>query len=118
MVGVFIGFDDNHSLGEGETGAVAALPIFIDFMKDALKDKPNLDFTAPKTAKMAYAHGNLEAFQPGTEPKPPPPRPVVVRPLVIEPLTPYGQAFPSGQLPPAAAPPPPKKAPKDLSGLF
>src|SRR5205085_2567187 len=29
VVGVFVGFDDNRSLGKGETGAVAALPIFI-----------------------------------------------------------------------------------------
>ncbi len=118
VVGVFVGFDDDHSLGENETGAVDAVPIFIDFMKDALKDQPNVDFAAPKTAKLAYAHGNLEAFQPGTEPKPPPPRPVFARPVGARPPIPYDQALPGGQLPPAAAPPPPKKAPKDLSGLY
>ncbi len=37
VVGVFVGFDDNRSLGKGETGAVAAVPIFIDFMQEALK---------------------------------------------------------------------------------
>ncbi len=119
VVGVFVGFDDDRSLGDNETGAVDAVPIFIDFMKDALKDTPNVDFAAPKTAKIAYAHGNREAFQPGTEPKPPPPRPARAPPVAGQPPIPYGQAFPNGQLPPAAAPPPPpKKAPKDLNGLY
>ncbi|MDB5466644.1 MAG: penicillin-binding protein family, partial [Phenylobacterium sp.] len=47
VVGVFVGFDDNRSLGHGETGAVAAVPIFIDFMKEALKTEPVDDFTPP-----------------------------------------------------------------------
>jgi len=32
-VGVWVGFDDLRSLGEGETGARAALPIWVSFMK-------------------------------------------------------------------------------------
>ncbi len=40
VVGVFVGFDDNRSLGSNETGAVDAVPIFIDFMQSALKDTP------------------------------------------------------------------------------
>jgi penicillin-binding protein 1A len=38
-VGVWIGFDEKKSLGTKETGAVAALPIWIEFMKEYLKDK-------------------------------------------------------------------------------
>ena len=40
VVATYIGFDDNRSLGKGETGAVAALPIFIEFMQEALKGLP------------------------------------------------------------------------------
>jgi penicillin-binding protein 1A len=69
VVGVFVGFDDNRSLGEGETGAVAAVPIFIDFMQEALKGKPVVDFKPPKNAKFAMVRGIREAFRPGTEPK-------------------------------------------------
>ena len=44
VVGVFVGFDDNRSLGNNETGAVDAVPIFIDFMQTALKGTPVHDF--------------------------------------------------------------------------
>jgi penicillin-binding protein 1A len=33
VVGIWIGFDDNRSLGKGEMGGVTALPAFIDLMK-------------------------------------------------------------------------------------
>ena len=69
VAGVFVGFDDNRSLGEGETGAQAAVPIFIDFMRVALKDKPPLPFTPPKNAKFAIVNGVREAFRPGAEPR-------------------------------------------------
>lgn len=39
---VWIGFDENHLLGRNEYGGSAALPIWIDFMKVALEDKPTL----------------------------------------------------------------------------
>lgn len=48
VAGVYLGFDDPRTLGRVETGAAAALPIFYDFMKEALKDKPNLEFRVPK----------------------------------------------------------------------
>lgn len=37
----WIGFDQNLPLGKGEFGAIAALPIWMDFMKEALKDIPD-----------------------------------------------------------------------------
>ncbi|HIJ64267.1 MAG TPA: PBP1A family penicillin-binding protein [Rhodospirillaceae bacterium] len=46
-VAVFVGFDDPLSLGNSETGASAAAPIFRDFMADALKDKPPTPFRVP-----------------------------------------------------------------------
>ncbi|MCS6805382.1 MAG: PBP1A family penicillin-binding protein [Acidobacteriota bacterium] len=39
--GVWIGYDEKRTLGHGQTGGSAALPIWIDFMKDYLsKQKP------------------------------------------------------------------------------
>ncbi len=73
VVGVFVGFDDNRSLGKGETGAVAALPVFIEFMQEAIKGLPPLDFKAPDGTKFAQVGPNREAFRPGTEPRPKPP---------------------------------------------
>ena len=45
--GVWIGFDEKKTLGKKETGALAALPVWIDFMKVALKGRDNEDFTPP-----------------------------------------------------------------------
>jgi penicillin-binding protein 1A len=43
----WVGFDDFGSLGHGEFGAKAALPIWIDFMRAALKDVPEQPFDMP-----------------------------------------------------------------------
>lgn len=51
VVGIYVGFDEPRTLGRIETGAAAALPIFYDFMKEALKDKPNLEFRVPEGIK-------------------------------------------------------------------
>jgi len=43
--GVWVGFDEKKTLGNKETGAVAALPIWMDFMAKALPRQPsNRDF--------------------------------------------------------------------------
>ncbi|HKV24592.1 MAG TPA: PBP1A family penicillin-binding protein [Candidatus Acidoferrum sp.] len=43
--GVWVGYDDKQiSLGKRETGAKAALPIWLEFMKNALAGQPVLDF--------------------------------------------------------------------------
>ena len=47
VVGVFVGFDDNASLGRSEYGSRAALPIWLKFMEVAVKDTPRRDFPAP-----------------------------------------------------------------------
>jgi penicillin-binding protein 1A len=49
--GTWIGFDNRQSLGEKETGARAALPMWMDFMKVALADKPNEAFSQPNAPK-------------------------------------------------------------------
>jgi penicillin-binding protein 1A len=44
VVGVWVGFDAKKSLGSRETGAQAALPIWQEFMQDALRDVPPAPF--------------------------------------------------------------------------
>jgi len=48
LTSVWVGFDDKTSLGKGETGARAALPIWISFMSQALKDTPIENFKVPE----------------------------------------------------------------------
>ncbi|MBW8814652.1 MAG: penicillin-binding protein 1A [Caulobacterales bacterium] len=121
VVGIYVGFDDNRSLGNNETGAVDAVPIFTEFMTAALKDKPAEEFRPPANAKYAMVGGIREAFRPGTEPS-----------LSAAPLgaagaagpQPYDKAFgpgAPGTVPPgapAAAPPPQPKKKDDLSDLY
>jgi penicillin-binding protein 1A len=47
VTGVWVGRDDNVSLGHGETGGKVAAPIWLDFMKEATKDQPITDFPIP-----------------------------------------------------------------------
>lgn len=44
---VWVGFDNYSSLGRGEFGAKAALPIWMEFMGDALKDQPSASLPMP-----------------------------------------------------------------------
>lgn len=44
---VWVGFDDFSSLGRGEFGAKAALPIWMDYMGAALKDLPSTTLPMP-----------------------------------------------------------------------
>jgi penicillin-binding protein 1A len=118
VVGVFVGFDDNRSLGNNETGAVDAVPIFIDFMQQVLKETPVHDFKPPPDVKYAMVNGVREAFRPGTEPKPKPETEGIPG---LDTLTPQGApaaGAPAPGAPAAAAPPPPKKPPADLNGLY
>lgn len=77
----WIGHDDNvRPLGKNETGGRAALPIWLDYMKNALKDSPKLDFPGvggltwiavdPQTGKhVAPGGAGISApFKPGTGP--------------------------------------------------
>jgi penicillin-binding protein 1A len=48
LTGVWVGFDDKTSLGEKETGARTALPIWISFMDQALKNIPIEIFNPPQ----------------------------------------------------------------------
>jgi penicillin-binding protein 1A len=79
ITGVWVGFDEERSLGENETGARAASPIWVSFMSKILKDKPIKDFPVPegiefmkidpKTGQVSLENeGILECFREGTGP--------------------------------------------------
>ena len=44
---VFVGLDQPEPLGEREQGATVAVPIWIDFMREALKDEPETTMSRP-----------------------------------------------------------------------
>jgi penicillin-binding protein 1A len=46
--GVWVGLDQEAPLGKGETGSRAASPIWLDYMKNALKGKPARTFNVPE----------------------------------------------------------------------
>lgn len=50
----WVGFDTSISLGRYETGGKAALPIWVDFMRTALKDKPEHVLVPPNGITKAY----------------------------------------------------------------
>ncbi len=73
-VGVWVGFDEKRPLGSGMTGAVAALPIWMDFMKvyiDKRADRKNVpQFEPPGNIVMVTLDsGVTEAFINGTQPQ-------------------------------------------------
>jgi penicillin-binding protein 1A len=81
-VGVYIGFDNPRSLGRRETGSSVAVPVFRDFMAQALANQPAIPFRIPPGIQLVRIAGStglpagpderqvvLEAFKPGTVPK-------------------------------------------------
>ncbi len=82
VTGVYVGFDDRRSLGETESGAHAALPIWINFMREALKPLPVVPFVIPEgvtfvkvdpstgllNSEQEDQPGNVEIFTKGSEP--------------------------------------------------
>jgi penicillin-binding protein 1A len=53
--GVWTGYDNRQSLGDKETGARAALPIWMDFMKTAIADKPDEKFPGESSNQLIAA---------------------------------------------------------------
>ncbi|MEM6761869.1 MAG: penicillin-binding protein 1A [Pseudomonadota bacterium] len=81
VAGVFLGYDEPRPMGRGATGGQLAAPIFLDFMQEALKGKPAIDFRPPEGIKLIPVDRKsgrqvsgagpgviLEAFKPGTAP--------------------------------------------------
>jgi penicillin-binding protein 1A len=48
IAGTWVGFDNQKPLGKKETGAVAASPIWVDFMQGVLEGRPKKTFTVPE----------------------------------------------------------------------
>ena len=82
LAGVWVGYDDHRSIGPKETGANAALPIWLVFMKKAHGDREAEDFPVPEGIIFKQVDPNTgllstdncpssirEAFLPGTEPR-------------------------------------------------
>lgn len=82
VVGVFTGFDRPRSLGRGEEGSSVAVPVFRDFMAEALNGQPGVPFRTPSGIRLVRVNAEtgapagpgdariiLEAFKPGTEPR-------------------------------------------------
>jgi penicillin-binding protein 1A len=72
-VGVWVGYDEKKPLGNGETGAQAALPIWIDFMRAYIEARGDRDappaFDAPgNIVFVTLESGVSEAFINGTQP--------------------------------------------------
>ena len=69
---VWVGFDNPTTLGDNETGAAVAGPIWHDFMAVALKNRPVLTFQAPPGVTMAsWDSGSgtvTDAFKPDQVP--------------------------------------------------
>ncbi|MEL6829023.1 MAG: penicillin-binding protein 1A [Pseudomonadota bacterium] len=81
VVGIWMGFDEPRTLGEGEGGGSVAGVVFTEFMERALEGEPGLPFRIPPGVRLVEidpstgrlsggATGStiLEAFRPGTEP--------------------------------------------------
>ncbi len=81
VVGVWVGFDDVRTLGEKESGAHAALPIWTEFMHKALEPLPVMPFEIPDEIQFVRVdsatglllpdqggQGTVEIFAKGTEP--------------------------------------------------
>jgi len=62
-LGVWVGFDEPRSLGRRETGAMAALPIWKEFMEAALQALPTIEFQRPEgiTVVAVDRHTGLKA---------------------------------------------------------
>ncbi|MBL4819049.1 MAG: PBP1A family penicillin-binding protein [Deltaproteobacteria bacterium] len=116
VAGVYVGFDDNRSLGIKEYGARAALPVWARFMHKALKVVPAREFVQPEgivwrvidqqTGEIASStqiydpgvapqrvdESEVRETQEGVEIKKPPPRPPVLE-AFIEGTEPDAETF-------------------------
>jgi penicillin-binding protein 1A len=87
VAGAWIGYDIEKPLGSHETGAVAALPLWLEFMKEATAKKPVENFSVPGGIVFVridpatgepippgrlnpFGRGIFECFKEGTAPLP------------------------------------------------
>lgn len=65
---VWVGFDSKKTLGDKEAGAVVALPIWIEYMREILKDKPVEPFPTVEIVA-GQSSGNIPATGPEAQKK-------------------------------------------------
>ncbi len=107
ITGTWVGFDQERSLGEKETGSRAASPVWLDFMQEILADRPVRDFDVPE----GIIFVNSECYKQGTEP-------LRARPPAEEDEFPSEEiAVSSGQFKPALASQPRKVQEPTIKGL-
>jgi penicillin-binding protein 1A len=75
---VWIGYDQPRKLGDRETGGGLSLPVWIEYMQTALKDKPVDEMTPPEGVVNVSGEWFYEEFTPGS----------AVRELSAEPAVP------------------------------
>jgi penicillin-binding protein 1A len=109
VCGVYVGFDDPKPLGNHETGASVAVPIFQTFMSEAMKGKPALPFRVPPGLRMVRVDATTgaltgptnknaiwEAFVPDTEPQEGAHRPILDGSVTGEAANGVGAQAPAG----------------------
>ncbi len=98
-IGVYVGFDNPRTLGRGEAGSKAALPIWKTFAEEVFEGVPDIPFRRPdgvSLVRVVHDTGRpaqpgdsdviWEAFHPGTEPT----SQTAYEPLDPEPYAAYG----------------------------
>ena len=65
VASAWVGFDNFKPLGHYETGGVAALPMWIEYMRTALKNKPISTFEPPDDVSKKMMGGTWEYIQKG-----------------------------------------------------
>ena len=99
--GVWVGFDDKQiSLGKRETGARAALPIWLEFMQGALAGTPVADFPNVVPLEQLAGGHQLQLDTPDTAPTEDEPAQPKEKPPAVVPATKTGTAGRTGADPP------------------
>jgi penicillin-binding protein 1A len=93
--GVWVGFDDKQiSLGKKETGARAALPIWLEFMQGATAGTPVMDFPNVVTLELQAGEHHLNVDTPDTAPTEDEPAAPKEKPPAVPPPAKTGAANP------------------------
>ncbi len=82
VAAIYVGFDEPQTLGEKESGPSVAVPIYLDFIRSAMRGQPAIPFRVPPGLRMVKVDSKTgalasfgdktalwEAFLPDTEPK-------------------------------------------------
>jgi len=95
--GVWVGFDDKQiSLGKKETGARAALPIWLEFMQGATAGTPVVDFPNVVPLELQAGEHRVNVDTPDTAPTEDEPAAPKEKPPAVPPPTKPGATNPAG----------------------